>query len=107
MRIHRDISEDISKMAPGPYQNQILGAITRDGIGEAAGPPWQATPKHTQGPCEGKSSQIQLPEQPHFFPAQPNPAQVQVGLVIAASKDARTNHQRTMRTEVIRSRCMQ
>ena len=67
MRIHRDISEAISKMAPGPYQNQIPGAIPRDGIGEAAGPPWQATPKQTQGPCEGKSPQIQLPEQPQFF----------------------------------------
>ena len=47
MRIHSDIFEAISKMTPGPYQNQIPGASPRYGIGEAAGPPWQ--PKEVSG----------------------------------------------------------
>ena len=39
MRIHRDIFEAISKLTPGPYQNQIPGAIPQYGIDEAAGAP--------------------------------------------------------------------
>ena len=37
MGIHRNIFEAISKTTPGPYQNQIPGAIPQYAIAEAAG----------------------------------------------------------------------
>ena len=49
MRIHSDIFEAISKLTPGPYQNQIPGAIPQYGIGEAAGPPWQPKAAYRAG----------------------------------------------------------
>ena len=66
MRIHRDIlAETISKTALPTEEFTKYSAkyIIRIACGIS-----QATPKQIQGPCEKKSPQIQLPEQPHFSP---------------------------------------